>query len=167
MELQINKKDMKKLMVIALMLIASNLFSQALQSDKVVIVNDSILQMGLTNGRSMQVIAAPGSGKSVVIQSIDIRNKVLNRLYSATEGASNYLIGYQQGELWYTISTVPFDRLNSKGNTTFFWNVPQPQKLWEESMTDNAPVMIKFSTPMNFTAGNNRLTLYITYRILN
>jgi hypothetical protein len=142
-------------------------YSQALESVKVVIVNDSIYQMGLTNGRMQGLIPAPVVGRSIIVQSIDVRNKVLDRLYSPTGGTANYQIGYLNGSYWYDVASVSFDDINAKGNTTYFNNVVITSRLFEESQTDNAPLMIKFDRPLNFTAGSNRLTLYITYRILN
>ena len=157
----------KAIFIISLILFSQTGFSQALESVKVVIVNDSIYQMGMTNGRMQQLIPAPVAGKSIIVQSIDVRNKVLDRLYSPSGGTATYQIGYLKGSYWYDVCTLGFDEINAKGNTTFFNNVTIASRLFEESQTDNAPLMIKFDRPLNFTAGNNRLTIFITYRILN
>jgi hypothetical protein len=169
MAYQINKSKIMRKMSLSIVLFAMSAiaFSQALESVKVVIIPDSIMQMGQTNGRQQLLIAAPVVGKSIIIQSIDVRCKVLDRLYSPTESEANYRIGYQKGSYWYDIAVFRWDDLNAKGNTTFFNSAVIGQRLWEESQTDNAPVYIKFDKPMNFTTGSNRLTLYITYRILN
>lgn len=157
----------KAILIISVSLFSLMGFSQALESVKIVIVNDSIWQMGLTNGRMMQLIPAPVVGKSIIVQSIDVCNKVLDRLYSPSGSQVNYRIGYQKGSYWYDVAVFSFDEINSKGNTTFFNNVTISSRLFEESQTDNAPLMIKLDQPMNFSAGSNLMTLYITYRISN
>ena len=159
---------MKKLFFTIILLALSMLtFSQAMESVKVVIINDSILQMGKTNGRMQLLIPAPIVGRSIIVQSIDVRNKVIDRLYSPIASQANYKIGYVKGSYWYDVTTFSFDNLNARGNTTFFYNSQIESRLWDDTQTDNAPLMIKFDTPMDFTTGSNRLTLYITYRILN
>lgn len=142
-------------------------YSQSLETAKVVIINDSIIQMGQTNGRSQLLIPAPAAGRSIIVQSIDIRNKVNERLYSPSESGVKYKIGYQQGSYWYEVAEVDFDELNATGNTTYFKNLELISRLYEETQTNAAPLMIRFERPLNFTSGSNRLTLYITYRVLN
>lgn len=159
---------MKKLMVLIVMAIISvSAYSQALESVKVVIVNDSLIQMGTTNGRMQLLIAAPAAGKSIIVQSIDVRNAVNNRLYSATTSDVNYLIGYAGTGHWNTVASIPFDKINSKGNTTFYYGISTTSTLWESTVTDAMPLMIRFDQPSNFSSGYNKLTLYITYRVLN
>ena len=159
---------MKKTIIIAAFwLISTTTFSQATLTAKVILVNDSIKEMGRTNGRMQVLIAAPQAGTSIIVQSIDVRNQVINRLYSPTQSECNYVIGYQKGAYWYDVSVLPFDQLNSTGNTTFFYNSPITSRLWQETQTDSAPLMIKFDKCMDFTTGFNRMTLFITYRILN
>jgi len=123
--------------------------------------------MGKTNGRIQLLISAPIAGRSIIVQSIDVRNKVIDRLYSPSSSQAFYQIGYVKGSYWYDVALIDFDQLNATGNTTKYNNVEIKSRLWDESQTDNAPLMIKFNAPQNFTSGSNRLTLYITYRILN
>lgn len=159
---------MKKIISLTIMLwISVTGYGQALENAKVVIINDSIIVMGATNGRMQLLLPAPQDGKSIIVQSIDVRNKVNQRLYSPDEGGAMYKIGYLQGSYWYDVAEVNFEDLNNKGNTTIFTSANVLKRLWEESQTNAAPLMIKFDRPMNFTAGSNRLTLYISYRILN
>ncbi len=159
---------MKRIISIAIMLSLSvTLWGQSIESTKVVIINDSIMAMGIINGRMQTVIPAPQEGKSIIVQSIDVRNKVNQRLYSPDASGALYKIGYQQGSYWYDVAEINFEELNSKGNTTIFTSATVMNRLFEETQTNAAPLMIKFDRPMNFTTGSNRLTLYVTYRILN
>lgn len=158
---------MKKNVILAIMLICSTIaMSQELITSKVVIGNDSIYEMGTTNGRSQILIPSPLPGKSIVVQSINVTNVTHTRLYSPDSGSCEYLIGYQKGEYWYNLSVIPFDELNMTGNTTLYYSVQGISNIWNKSIIVDSPIVIKFSKPMNFTIGYNELTIIMSYRIL-
>ena len=144
-------------------------FSQAQspQSEKKVIINDSIYVMGLTNGRAQLLLPAPVAGQSIIVHTIDIRYKVNARLYSPEQSEVDFEIGYQQGSNWNQVCSFPWTNFNKKANTTYYMTISLAGRIWEATETDAAPLMIRLSHPMNFESGSNRLTLYITYRVLN
>lgn len=152
--------------IIALVCLTVALSAQTFESKKKVITNDSIIAMGLTNGRPQVLIPAPGVDKSIIIQSIDVRAVVGDRLYSPERTGITYQIGYMNGSYWYQICTLPFEAFNSAGNSTTYFSPAIETRLWNESETSNSPVMIRFDAPCNFTLGSNTLILYITYKTL-
>lgn len=147
---------------------AFTLSAQSLVTDKVIILNDSIKAMGLTQGRPQTIIASPGAGKTILIQSIDMKYVVNKRLYSPNFSNVEYLIGYSDGAYFQEIARFNMSDLNKNGNTTYYYNLTIPNKLWENTATDNYGVVVKMSHPMNFEGdGSNRMVLYVTYRVLN
>jgi hypothetical protein len=168
-EFQTNKSiNMKRVaLLISFTLLFAACFSQTLQTSKIIIRNDSIYQMGQTNGRPQQIIGAPGENKLLSVQSLAITNRVNSRLYSPDSGSAVYHIGYKNGGYWYDLTSFSFEDLNKSSNSTVSFIPQLEQKFWDYNQIGNAPLMIKLNHPMNFADGYNELTVYITYWILN
>lgn len=157
----------KKAILIALCFYAMTVLSQEVVTKNVIIPNDSIYEMSRVNGRQQVLITAPEAGKSIIVQSIVVSNEVHNRLYSPDSGSCEYLIGYQNGSYWYQLATLPFDQLNMTGWTTLFYTATGFMNVWDAGKISGAPLVIKLSSPVGFTDGFNKLTIRLTYCILN
>lgn len=158
---------MKRIFFLMMILASSACLGQDLITTKVVITNDSIISMCTTNGRPQALIEAPEAGKSIIVQSISMANETHARLYSPDSGSCDYQIGYLNGSYWYTLATVPFEQLNSSGNTTIYYNVNNITNIYDEAQIGSAPLVIKSSKAMNFAAGYNQMSIYISYRIID
>lgn len=158
---------MKRMFIIMMILASSACMGQELITTKVVITNDSIISMCKTNGCPQTLIEAPEPGKSIIVQSISVANEAHARLYSPDSGTCDYQVGYLNGSYWYNLAIVPFDQLNSSGNTTIYYNVNNITNIYDEAQIGSAPLVIKSSKAMNFTAGYNQMSIYISYRIID
>lgn len=155
----------KTIFTILFALCATLIFGQT--TAKVTLISDSIVAMGVTNGKSCVLLPPPGTGKVIFIQDITIKYNVNKRLYSPDNSTAYYLIGYQ-GNGFQEVARLNFGELNANSNTNTYSNVSMSASRWNEADILNAPLMIKFDRPMNFEGtGTNRIILYITYQVLN
>lgn len=146
--------------------VATNAFVQSALATHGGVINTTIPSatfLGLTGAAATDIVlvAAPGAGKAIIVESVYLEIKFNSISY--TTGTGNLIVEFNQGGAHAGILAAPIlTTAQLKGSAT----VSTYQPPAAQSAVSNAALVINLSTAVQYLAGNSTFNVSVRYRIV-